>query len=56
MEVTFTLKITCEISEIEAHGVEREIELVVQRLKDCSIRGIESHVSAYRIDSVTAGE
>ncbi len=56
MEVTFTLKVACDISDIESHGVEREIELVVKALKDASIRGIESHVSAYRIDSVIAGE
>lgn len=52
MEVTCTLKITCGVSEIKGHGIEREIQIVTQALKDASLSGIANYVSGYRIDSV----
>jgi hypothetical protein len=58
MEVTFTLKVTCRISDIEGHGVEEEKRRVRQDILDCGLPGAVQcgRIQAYSIDSVIVGE
>lgn len=52
MEVQFKILITCDVSEIEGHGVEEEIRLAKNDLQELSLSGCLRYIQGYRVDSV----
>lgn len=54
MEITFNMRVTVKISDIEGHGVEEEIKRVKQDMMDCDLSGAVKcgRIDSYSIDSV----